>query len=217
MTGRCGYQLDKKCTLATSCVGSSPGDDVGATGTAKSTHPSSPPSLPGITFQLYDRDPLGVVDQAFFDDLVGLVRAFPLLSESRRGLLVDGLASSLTCLTSWTDRALASREQDAAGTAQHRSALRAHVFFLSWLVRQWLSLREGDAASQPAALQAAKPGPRKRTVEGAAAGSEAILPTAVKAAAASLNTDLWALFRPAGPDEQLLLCYSLLVRLVTCS
>ncbi|KAL6778710.1 hypothetical protein ACKKBF_B04955 [Auxenochlorella protothecoides x Auxenochlorella symbiontica] len=163
-----------------------------------------------ITFQLYDRDPLGVVDQAFFDDLVGLVRAFPLLSESRRGLLVDGLASSLTCLTSWTDRALASREQDAAGTAHHRSALRAHVFFLSWLVRQWLSLREGDAASQPAALQAAKPGPRKRTVEGAAAGSEAILPTAVKAAAASLNTDLWALFRPAGPDEQLLLCYSLL-------
>lgn len=169
-------------------------------------------SLPGITFQLYDRDPLGVVEQAFFNDLVGLVRAFPVLSDSRRGLLVDGLASSLTCLTSWTDRALAAREQDAAALVQHRSALRAHVFFLSWLVRQSLSIKGGDRAAQSAVAAPPRPGARKRAADGSAAGSEDIIPTAVKAAAATLNTDLWALFRPGGPDEQLLLSFGQLVR-----
>lgn len=170
----------------------------------------------GAAFRFYDRDPLAVLEPETLEELVSIFRSYHGLSESKRGLLGDGLASSLTCLASNVDRSCAAEGQDAA---RQRAAMSGHVFFLDWMVQLEVTGKRDAGMDMAKALD--KPGRRKRAVgaDGAAStcgSTEELLSKSVKAAATAANCDLWALFRPASPDSRLLLALTSIVRCHWC-
>jgi condensin complex subunit 1 len=171
---------------------------------------------------LCDQDPLCIVEQQNFDQLCSLVACFERVEGPKRRQLIDSLCSSLTCLNAWIDKLLtapadpANATEHADSVAQHRSAYKAYIFFLSWI--SGLAGREaaaaGAAQAAAAATQAApaasgRGGGRKKK----AAADELIagwdwaaqFPKVVKAVAQALNTDLWALCRPSAPEEAMLI------------
>ncbi|KAL4446838.1 hypothetical protein ABPG77_008082 [Micractinium sp. CCAP 211/92] len=172
-----------------------------------------------LAFVLCDQDPLCIVEQANFDQLCSLVAAWARVEGPKRRQLIDSLCSSLTCLNAWIDKLLAvpPEAQNTDSVRQHRSAYKAYLFFLAWI--SGMAGREaaaavpgsggGDAASQ---LSQAVGGGRGRKKKAAAASGGvagwdwgATFPKVVKAVAQALNTDLWALFRPSGPEEAMLI------------
>lgn len=165
----------------------------------------------GVAFRFYDRGPLVILEQDTFDELVSILRLSSDLSEAKRGLLGDALASNLTCLAGLVDRD--SQEASAPGAAHHRSAMSAHVFFLDWLVKLAL---EKPSLGADLSKTLDKPGRRKRAGAGdassAASGSvDQLLSKVIKAASTAANCDLWSLFRPVSPDERLLLALTSMV------
>ncbi|KAL4434047.1 hypothetical protein ABPG75_000488 [Micractinium tetrahymenae] len=172
-----------------------------------------------LAFVLCDQDPLCIVEQANFDQLCSLVAAWARVEGPKRRQLLDSLCSSLTCLNAWIDKLLAvpPDAQNPESVRQHRSAYKAYLFFLAWI--SGVASREaaaaaapggagGDAASQ---LSQAVGGGRGRKKKAAASGGVAgwdwgaMFPKVVKAVAQAFNTDLWALFRPSGPEEAMLI------------
>lgn len=166
------------------------------------------------------------MEQANFDQLCSLVAAWARVEGPKRRQLIDSLCSSLTCLNAWIDKLLAvpPEAQNTDSVRQHRSAYKAYLFFLAWI--SGVAGREaaaaapgsggGDAASQ---LSQAVGGGRGRKKKAAAASGGvagwdwgATFPKVVKAVAQALNTDLWALFRPSGPEEAVLIKAIQLVR-----
>lgn len=147
-----------------------------------------------------------IVSQTTFDGLVNVIRVFDELPSTWQEALWDGLASSLICLAGQADRLAASQSTEADLFLACRNALRVHLFFLSWLVSR--VLRSPDAGAGAASTARGAAGV-KRTVDGSApagpAAAPAALQKAVKAAAACATTDLWAVFRPASPDDAFLL------------
>ena len=165
---------------------------------------------------LCDNDPLCIVEQENFDQLCSLLRCFPRVDGSKRRQLLDSLCSSLTCLTAWIDRLLASpadAEQREA-VILHRSAFKAYVFFLQWLAEQASRESRAAEAAQPAdslASSAAASGRgagrgRKKATPQEVAGWQWAeqFPKVVKSVAQALNADLRALFRPNRPEEGLM-------------
>lgn len=171
---------------------------------------------------LCDQDPLCIVEQSNFDQLCSLVAAWGRVEGPKRRQLIDSLCSSLTCLNAWIDKLLSvpPDAQDPESVRQHRSAYKAYLFFLAWISS--VAAREaaaaasgagggaGDAASQLSAVAAGGRGRKKKAATGATGGVAgwdwaALFPKVVKAVAQALNTDLWALFRPAGPEEAMLI------------
>ena len=173
--------------------------------------PARPP--PDLAFVLCDQDPLCIVEQQNFDQLCSLVAAWGRVDSPKRRQLVDSLCSSLTCLNAWVDKLLAAPADavDPASMRQHRSALKAYVFFLGWIAA--LAGREAAEAAADASQAPSQAAPGRGRRKKAAADTGALAgwdwaaqqPKVVRAAAAALSNDLWALFRPAGPDEALLL------------
>lgn len=172
---------------------------------------------------LCDQDPLCIVEQQNFDQLCSLVAAFGRVQGAQRRQLIDSLCSSLTCLNAWADKLLATPADslDPDSVRQHRSAFKAYVFFLAWISSvAGRESREAAATSAPATSGAAssQAGGRGRKKKAAAGGElgawdwSALFPRVVKAVAQSLNTDLWALFRPSAPDEAVLMKAMQLVR-----
>lgn len=164
------------------------------------------------------------MEQANFDQLCSLVAAWPRVEGPKRRQLIDSLCSSLTCLNAWIDKLLAapSDAQNADSVRQHRSAYKAYLFFLAWI--SGVAGREaataapggsGEAASQLSQAVGGGRGRKKKVVaSGGVAGWDwgATFPKVVKAVAQAHNTDLWALFRPSGPEEAMLIKAIQLVR-----
>ncbi|GAB4818223.1 hypothetical protein N2152v2_005269 [Parachlorella kessleri] len=170
----------------------------------------------GLSFVLCDNDPLCIVEQDNFDQLCSLLRCFRRVDGSKRRQLVDSLCSSLTCLTAWIDRLLASpadTEQREA-VILHRSAFKAYVFFLQWLAEQASRESRAAEAAQPADSSASSAaasgrgggrGRRKAAPQEVAGWQWAEqFPKVVKSVAQALNADLRALFRPNRPEEGLM-------------
>jgi hypothetical protein len=158
---------------------------------------------------LCDQDPLCIVEQANFDALASVVRVFDLLAPRRRRQLLDALCSSLTCLNAWIDRLLAepAEAQDRDALNQYRNAFKAYLFFLHWAAAA--AAREGrdaaaSAAPAPARARGGAAAARKRAADDGTWDWPAQHAKVMKAVGASLNVDLWALFRPHRPDEGLL-------------
>lgn len=139
-----------------------------------------------------------------FDRLCSVVRCFGGLEGPRRRQLVDALCSSLTCLNAWIDRLMAtpadSEERQALG--DYRSAFKAYLFFLQWVAREAGREAVAEAASTAAATApAAGRGRKKKAADDLGWDWPTQFARVMKAAARALNTDLWALFRPARPDQ----------------
>ena len=126
--------------------------------------PRRPPPLPppcvraGLSYALCDSDPLCITEQANFDQLCSLLRAWGRLDGPQRRQLVDSLTSSLTCLTAWIDRLLAGPPDavDREALITHRSAFKAYLFFLQWLAEVAArEAREAEAASETASAATA--------------------------------------------------------------
>lgn len=160
-----------------------------------------------------------MVEQANFDALCSLLAAWSAIEGRQRRQLLDSLCSSLTCLNAWTDKLLAqpAEAQEPEALRQHRSAFKAYLFFLAWAsALAGREAREGaTAAAQAAAASQAtsQRGGRKKKAAADAVGWEweAMHPKLVKAAAAALATDLWALFRPGRPEQTLMVRVTQLV------
>lgn len=169
------------------------------------------------------------MEQANFDQLCSLVAAWPRVEGPKRRQLIDSLCSSLTCLNAWIDKLLASPPdaQNPDSVRQHRSAYKAYLFFLAWISgvagREVAAATPGSGGDSASQLSQAVGGGRGRKKKAAAASGGvdgwdwgATFPKVVKAVAQALNTDLWALFRPAGPEEAMLIKAIQLVRGVCC-
>ena len=150
------------------------------------------------------------MEQSVFDATCSLVRAFNILEGPKRRQLVDALCSSITCLNAWIDRILGSPpdSQDRELLVDHRSAFKAYLFFLQWIVK--ISSREAKESmysvttSSTAGLTGK--GRRKKNVDEVNGEWDwtAQLPKIMKSIGRSLNADLWALFRPNRPDQSVL-------------
>ena len=182
----------------------------------RSSPAAARPTLPAdLAFVLCDQDPLCIVEQQNFDQLASLVACFGRVEGPKRRQLIDSLCSSLTCLNAWIDRLLGTPADalDADAVRQHRSAFKAYIFSLSWI--SGTAGREARNAAAAAASQAsgASQVPAGRGRKKKASDAEALagwdwaaqFPKVVKAVAQAFSTDLWALFRPSGPEEAMLI------------
>lgn len=196
------------------------GAQLAATAHRRRSEPPRPAA--DLAFVLCDQDPLCIVEQQNFDQLCSLVAAWGRIEGPKRRQLIDSLCSSLTCLNAWIDKLLA-QPADALNpdsVRQHRSAYKAYIFFLAWI--SGAAGREAAAAAaEPTASNASQAAPsgrgrRKKAADadGAMAGWDwgAQFPKVVKAVGQAMNTDLWALFRPGGPEEAMLMKATQLVR-----
>jgi len=174
----------------------------------------SPPLVDfvGLAFVLCDQDPLCIVEQQNFDQLVGLLRCWELIEGSKRRQLVDSLCSSLTCLNAWIDKLLSQPPDsvDKDSVVTHRSSFKAYIFFLQWLSSiSSREAREGQMASSMSAATSTSSGRgsgRKKKSASEAAGWDwsSQLPKVMKSVSQAMSADLWALFRPARPDDAIL-------------
>jgi hypothetical protein len=166
---------------------------------------------------LCDQDPLCIVEQPNFDALCSIVRCFHLLEAPKRRQLLDALCSSLTCLNAWIDRLMSGPAEsiDRDALAQHRSAFKAYLFFLHW-TSTTAAREDAAAASQASSITTtATKGRGRKKAAGDAMGDwdwATQFPKVMKAVGQALNTDLWALFRPNRPDENVLVKLIQLVR-----
>ena len=174
-----------------------------------------------LAFVLCDQDPLCIVEQQNFDQLCSLVACFGQVDGPKRRQLIDSLCSSLTCLNAWIDKLLAAPadSHDPDSVRQHRSAFKAYIFFLGWISglaaqESRKAAAEGSGSSATQAVGGAGRGRKKKAAASEVAGWDwgTQFPRVVKAVAQALNTDLWALFRPSGPEEPLLMKALQLVR-----
>lgn len=163
-----------------------------------------------LSFKLCDQDPLCIAEQSNFDAMCSIVRSFDILKGPSRRQLVDALCSSVTCLNAWIDRLLASPEENNEREllVDYRSAFKAYLFFLQWIAK--IAAREAkdsifSANTAAATSVGANNRRRKKNVDDGDWDWAAQLPKIIKSVGQSLNTDLWALFRPNRPDQSVLL------------
>lgn len=143
-------------------------------------------------------------EQRTFDLLAHVVKRWPSLPAQTRVQLVDAMATSMVCLSAWIDNVLSlpldCEERNVL--VHYRSAFKVYVFFMQWISR--LAMREATSvpASGAAAMGGKGRGKKRSQQEGWSWAEQAV--KIVKSVGQMASVDLWAVFRPARPDDSVL-------------
>ena len=144
-------------------------------------------------------------EQTKFDILATIIKEWHLLPGQSRTQFVDALSTSMVCLSAWMDSILNSPEDsdDRLLLGDYRSAYKIYIFVARWIAK--VSAREALAVtSKIQQTDGQVQGRRKKKTDGEWDWSEQSAKL-LKAVARCISLDLWKVFRPARPDDAVLI------------
>lgn len=158
-----------------------------------------------LSYSLCGENPLCVCEQTKFDVLATIVREWHVLPGQSRTQFLDALSTSMVCLSAWMDSIINSPEgsDDRSLLGEYRSAYKIYIFMARWIAK--VSSREAVAVatkmnqSESSQVQ----GRKKKKSEGGWDWSEQSVKL-LKSVARCMALDLWKVFRPARPDDAVL-------------
>ncbi|KAI8101453.1 hypothetical protein M9435_001559 [Picochlorum sp. BPE23] len=158
-----------------------------------------------ISYALCGDNPLCVCEQSKFDVLATIIKEWHVLPGKARVQLLDALTTSIVCLSAWMDGVLSSPDdsEDRSLLGEYRSAYKVYIFLAQWIAK--VSSREAMATSMNAsALEAGKKGGGKRKKKDGDWDWQEQSGKLLKSVARCMALDLWKVFRPARPDDAVL-------------
>ncbi|WPT11640.1 Condensin complex subunit 1 [Picochlorum sp. SENEW3] len=158
-----------------------------------------------ISYALCGDNPLCVCEQSKFDVLATIIKEWHVLPGKARVQLLDALTTSIVCLSAWMDGVLSSPDdsEDRSLLGEYRSAYKVYIFLAQWIAK--VSSREAMATSMNAsALEAGKKGGGRRKKKDGDWDWQEQSGKLLKSVARCMALDLWKVFRPARPDDAVL-------------
>lgn len=158
-----------------------------------------------ISYALCGDNPLCVCEQSKFDVLATIIKEWHVLPGKARVQLLDALTTSIVCLSAWMDGVLSSPDdsEDRSLLGEYRSAYKVYIFLSQWIAK--VSSREAMATSMNAsALEAGKKGGGRRKKKDGDWDWQEQSGKLLKSVARCMALDLWKVFRPARPDDAVL-------------
>ena len=156
-----------------------------------------------ISYALCGDNPLCVCEQPKFDVLATIIKEWQVLPGKARVQLLDALTTSIVCLSAWMDGVLSSPDdsEDKSLLGEYRSAYKVYIFLAQWIAK--VSSREAMATSMNALDAGKKTGGRRKKKDGDWDWQDQS-GKLLKSVARCMALDLWKVFRPARPDDAVL-------------